>query len=211
MTTVAFDLDGTLITAGPRQSWLLHAAARACGVELDVADVWRAKRDGASNRTYLEARGVPAGVADRINGLWLAHVETPYWLLMDTPLPGVRAALAALRGQGVENILVTARANAYLMRQQIARLGLASSFAGVYCVAPRHAAAEKAEVLRRAGAAFFVGDAESDAAAAVAAAVPFAGVSTGQRSASYLARHGVRQVFDTLAEAIAAGQAGRLG
>jgi phosphoglycolate phosphatase len=80
----------------------------------------------------------------------------------------------------------------------------------VHCVAPARTVQEKAQVLRAEGADFFVGDAESDAAAAQAAGVPFAGVTTGQRSAGYLARHGVRHLYDSLAEAVVAGQAGGL-
>jgi phosphoglycolate phosphatase-like HAD superfamily hydrolase len=210
MTTVAFDLDGTLVTAGPRQSWLLRAIALAHGVALDVRDIWAAKRAGASNRDYLLQRGVAAATAERINGLWLAQVETPYWLLMDTPLPGATGALDALGAQGRRRILVTARGNARLMRQQIARLDLARRFDAVYCVTPQRAAQDKAEVLRAEGAAFFIGDAESDAVAAQAAGVPFAGVTTGQRSDDYLAARGVGHRFEALADAVAAGLAGRL-
>jgi phosphoglycolate phosphatase len=209
MTTVAFDLDGALITAGPRQSWLLHAVALANGVRLDVNAVWAAKREGASNRDYLLHERVDDAVAGRINAMWAAQIETPYWLLMDAPFPDATATLDALNAQGLRCILVTARANAFLMRQQIGRLGLARQFAGVHCVAPARAAEEKARVLRAENAALFVGDAESDAAAARAAGVPFVGVSTGQRSRGFLQEHGVGLVFDTLAEAVAAGLARR--
>jgi phosphoglycolate phosphatase len=208
--TIAFDLDGTLITAGTRQSWLLRAAALAHGVRLDAADIWAAKRAGASNKDYLLGRGVDAATTARIGALWQGQVETPYWLLLDVPLPGVTATLERLGAQGRRCILITARAHARLMHQQIARLDLARHFAAVHCVAPARTVQEKAQVLRAEGADFFVGDAESDAAAAQAAGVPFAGVTTGQRSAGYLARHGVRHLYDSLAEAVVAGQAGGL-
>ncbi len=211
MTTVAFDLDGTLVTAGPRQAWLLRAAARVHGVDLDVDAAWEAKREGASNLACLAARGIDAATARRINALWLAQVETPYWLLMDTLLPGVAATLEDLARRETRCVLVTARANPFLMRQQTARLGLACHFAEIHCVAPARARQEKAAVLRRIGAAYFIGDAESDADAARDAGVPFAGVTTGQRSAGYLVRHGVRHVYGGLAAAVDAGRAGLLG
>jgi phosphoglycolate phosphatase-like HAD superfamily hydrolase len=210
MKVAAFDLDGTLVTAGPRQSWLLHAAARSQGVHLDVDAAWAAKREGASNKDYLRRLGLDDAVAVRINALWMSQVETPYWLQMDTVLNGVIDTLDGLKQQGWQCILVTARANPWLMRQQIATLGLARRFDGVYCVSPVRAAHEKADVLRETGAAFFVGDAESDAAAAAAAGVSFAGVTTGQRSGACLARHGVRHLFDVLADGVSAGVAGRL-
>jgi phosphoglycolate phosphatase-like HAD superfamily hydrolase len=211
MTTVAFDLDGTLVTAGPRQSWLLCAAALAHDVRLDANAVWDAKREGASNWDYLQRQGVDDAVVARICALWGAQIETPYWLLMDTLVPTAAATLDALNANGHRCILVTARANACLMRQQIRRLGLLRQFASVHCVSPVCAAQEKENVLREQNVAFFVGDAESDAAAAHAAGVPFAGVATGQRSRRFLLQHGVRQVFDNLADSVATGLAGTLG
>ena len=80
-------------------------------------------------------------------------------------------------------------------------------FDGVTAVPPAHAVSAKATALRRLSPAGFFGDSESDAQAAKSAAVPFFAVSTGQRTADFLADAGIRDVFDSLAAAWAGFQA----
>lgn len=202
MSVIAFDLDGTLITAGTRQSWLLRAAARPYGIELDVEATWGRKRDGASNLQLLREQGIDEGTAARINAQWALHIESPYWLMLDVPFTDTAAVLATLGRRGHHSILITARGNERWMRQQIARLGLTRYFAAVHCSAPCHAVRQKAEVLSTHGAVWFAGDTESDHAAAQLAGVPFAAMSTGQRSRRYFVRRGVTTVYASLTEAV---------
>ncbi|MGZ4202488.1 MAG: HAD hydrolase-like protein, partial [Thermoleophilaceae bacterium] len=97
--------------------------------------------------------------------------------------------------------VLTARRDAEAVAWEAERLGLGL---GLEVVDPADAAAGKAAVLRRRGAAAFIGDAETDAAAADAAGIPFVGVSSGQRSADFLRAAGVEAVVDDVGAAWAA-------
>lgn len=203
---IALDLDGTLLDCRPRQ---VAVAAALHGPGLDEAAFWAAKREGATTRAALEAIGVGGERGARLARRWAAEVEDDRWLALDAPLPGVAAALTALRAAGRDAVVLTARRRADAVRRQVAATGLGALVGAVEVVDPVNAAADKATMLTRLGAAGFVGDTESDAAAAGRAGVPFAAVGGGQRSAAWLRAHGIAPVHADLASALAAlGAAG---
>lgn len=199
---VALDLDGTLITAEQKQSCLLKAAADRYGVSLKPQDIWGEKRAGSNNFAALQQLGVNDVLASAICLAWLRDIETPYWLSLDTLFGDTQAALGELGASGFQLILLTARQNAHLMKQQVFRLDLAKHFVDIFCVAPKSAAADKAQVLRRSKAIAFFGDSESDFRAATEAKLPFYGVATGQRSESFLMGQGVKIVDCSLGNAV---------
>jgi phosphoglycolate phosphatase-like HAD superfamily hydrolase len=103
-----------------------------------------------------------------------------------------------LRLREIPVTLLTARRDPVALAGQLAALGLAPDFHAVEVVDPREAADAKAAHLRAARPALFVGDSETDFAAAERVGVPFIGVDTGQRSAPFLRAAGVRRVSGSL-------------
>jgi phosphoglycolate phosphatase-like HAD superfamily hydrolase len=184
---VALDLDGTLIDARDRQVGVAaEALAEVTGHELDERRFWQAKRRGATTREALELLGHPTGSAIAVAQRWSQRIESDEWLRRDRALPGVPRALASLRAAGVATVVLTARRSADGARVSLRSAGLEDLVEQLFVVDPVRAVAGKATALRRCRAAAFVGDTESDGAAADRAGVPFGAVSTGQRSRPYL-------------------------
>jgi phosphoglycolate phosphatase-like HAD superfamily hydrolase len=109
--------------------------------------------------------------------------------------------LASLQAQGTRVIVVTARTRPAGAALSLQAAGLRELIDELVVVDPRAAVAEKARALRRSEAVAFVGDSESDGAAAATAAVPFAAVATGQRSRRML-QAGGWPVYDSLRAAL---------
>jgi len=189
------DLDGTLIDARRRQVEL----ARHLAPSLDGDRFWAAKRAGATTRRALADQGVAD--AEALAAAWVAAVEETRWLALDAVLPGAAEAIAAVRAAGLAPLVLTARRDAAAVRAQVAALSL--DVPPPLVVDPREAATAKAAVLRASAAAGFVGDSESDHAAAAAAQVPFAAVAGGQRDAAFLAARGIAPVCEGVYEAVA--------
>lgn len=196
----AFDLDGTLVTARQRQLTLLRAIAKRIDVHLVEDAVWQKKREGVSTRAALLEMGLNEERAKEIASAWIQEIETPYWLSLDTLFSDTLKVLDSFRESGEALILLTARQNTRLLLQQLARLGIREYFTGVECVSPFDAVNEKAKVLSRYAFAGFVGDSETDFAAAKRTGTPFYAVSTGQRSPVFLAGLGVARPYSSLLE-----------
>jgi phosphoglycolate phosphatase-like HAD superfamily hydrolase len=201
---LALDLDGTLITAKAKQVALIKAIAARYDLTLEGEAFWRLKQEGARTRDALTQLGLAPALAQRLHAAWAREIETTAWQALDTLFPDTLDALTRLRQQDHTLILLTARANALLMRQQVFRLGLAPFFADLHSVGPSRAAAEKAALLTARRCEAFIGDTESDAAAASTAALPFHAVATGQRSAAFLKRVGLASIHMTLNAALKA-------
>jgi phosphoglycolate phosphatase-like HAD superfamily hydrolase len=188
---VAFDLDGTLIDARHRQvevtAWLLseHGAQA-----LDPVRFWRLKRAGAPTSVALQRLGYDAAVVGAVAAAWPGHMESDPWLAQDRALPGVKRVLQRLRADGREIAVLTARRRAAGAPRSLAAAGLTACVDDVWVVEPEQARSAKAQRLRALCPAWFIGDTDSDGAAARTAEVPFRAVSTGQRSPGYLRGHG---------------------
>lgn len=190
---LALDLDGTLITVAQKQTTLLGALARARGLQLDLGRIWLLKRDGASTKSAIVETGVQMDLAQALSRDWVAAVETPYWQSLDSLLSGVKECLIGLQDQA-DCVIVSARQHAYLLHQQVRQLGLSDYVSAVHRVHPKRASEAKAKILSQIGATGFIGDTDSDAKAAELADVPFAAVSTGQRSEAFLRGAGLAEV-----------------
>lgn len=199
---VALDLDGTLITAQPRQMLLLNAVAARYDTDLDVQQIWNKKRSGATNRQALIESGINDDRAEAICRGWAREIEAPYWLMLDSLFIDALDALAVLKLKGFELLLITARQNEYLMRQQIARLGIDRFLDHIHCVSPVRAVLEKSKVLNDFKPQAFFGDTETDFHSSCAAGIPFYGLSTGQRSRDFLLKEGLHRVSSSLKPSI---------
>lgn len=198
---LAFDLDGTLIACRDRQVAVAAALAREAGVGNFRPDrFWALKRRGRTTREALEDLGTAQ--AESLAGRWVDMVEADRWLRLDGLVPGAVRCLEALRAAGHEAVLVTARRRADAVRAQVDALGLGRLLADIRVVPPTTAVAAKASALADSGAGGYVGDAETDAAAADAAGVPFAAVGYGQRDPDYLRARGIEPVHGELTAAV---------
>ncbi len=202
MTTIALDLDGTLITAEAKQTLALRSAARGFGIDVDAISLWAGKRNGLSNREYLLKQGVQECNVTQICARFQMEVENAFWLTLDVKFDDTDANLEALLSSGFHLHLLTARSCPLWLYQQLRRLDILHYFEQVFVVNPSATVAEKCGLLRRHGAVVFVGDSESDAKAAELAGVSFAATSTGQRSELFLRNAGVPNVCASLTDAI---------
>jgi phosphoglycolate phosphatase-like HAD superfamily hydrolase len=194
-TTVAIDLDGTVLDCRERQV----ALAAALVPSLDCDRFWADKREGATTCAAFERQGVPA--AAEVAARWAAAVEDDEWLARDAPLPGAVEALRLLRARPARLVVITARRRFDAVSRQLTQLGLRSAVDAFEVVDPRAPKAGKTPLLRSHAATVMIGDTESDAAAAAAAGIRFLAVSSGQRSARYLAACGAAEVHDDLTSA----------
>ena len=184
MTTLALDLDGTLITCEARHCALMQQLCRDDGISTDfIPRYWAAKRGGASNFAALRTLGHPAPEARA--AAWLRNIEHWPWLGYDRLLPGVPDALAALEREEVRVAVLTARSQPFFLRQQLDRLGLTPHLDALIVVPPQDAAPAKARALRELKALAFIGDTESDADAAALAGKPFLALDRGMRSSAF--------------------------
>lgn len=199
---IAFDLDGTLITAREKQSCLLRAVASRYGLFVDHTKIWEKKRAGFSTLNALLDAGIDQTLSKTVAVAWQREIETPYWLSLDTIFPDTLASLHLLQQAGFKLTLITARTNNYLMRQQIYRLGIEKDFHSVFCVSPGNTIDEKCILLKKINAQGYFGDSETDYKAAQLADTKFFGVDTGQRSKEFLGKNGVVNIYSSLGHAV---------
>ena len=196
MKAFVFDLDGTLVTCRERQVAVALEALSGEGWpnRLDSRRFWALKRNGATTCEALVRLGVPTAVALLAADRWRATIEDRRWLELDRAFADARQAITAVREQKMSPVILTARRRRSLVHWQIARLRLDSIVDEVVVVRPQHSEEEKARALEKLSAAAFVGDTELDHRSSCAVRVPFAAVSSGQRSRRFLLGRGVCDV-----------------
>ena len=189
MPAVGFDLDMTLIDSRPG----IHAAYRALtaktGVYVD-ADL-AITRLGPPLRAELAEWFPPGDVEEAVTtyrALYVDHAITP-----TVPMPGARAALAAVRELGLRVVVVTSKLGR-LAHLHLEHLGLV-----VDVVAGDLFAEGKAAALTEHDVRWYVGDHVADMVAARTAGVPGIGVATGPCTAGELIAAGAAHVLPDLA------------
>ncbi|WP_204002015.1 HAD family hydrolase [Micromonospora lutea] len=186
--TVGFDLDMTLVDSRPGIAAAFRALNELTGVYVDPDAA--VSRLGPPLRTEIARWFPPERVEEAVRlyrELYPAYAITP-----TVPLPGARAAVAAVRERGGRVLVVTAKMGR-LARLHLDHLGLA-----VDEVAGDLFAEEKATALRAHGATHYVGDHVADMVAAAAAGVPGIAVATGPCSADDLRAAGAATVLADL-------------
>lgn len=195
---VAIDLDGTLITCAPRQIFLFAALARGHGYAPDLEKFWRLKRNGNSTHSSSMLAGLPEAVGIRVAAQWISLIETPFWLALDRCHPDSIETLIKLRAANYKLIVITARQHKHWLNAQLSRLRLDCLVDAVFVVDPRDAAGAKARLLREHSTICFIGDTETDAAAAGLARTRFVALDRGQRDAEFLRQRNVPNVVADL-------------
>ncbi|MGF1503182.1 MAG: phosphoglycolate phosphatase [Paracoccaceae bacterium] len=186
---IVFDLDGTLVDSAPD----IHRAAVAmleglgrAPVSLEQTVSFVGNGVGKLVERCLGATGgVPAdGTGPALAAFRLAYDRAP--AALTRPYPGVETALGTLAAAGHPLAVCTNKPEAPA-REILAALGLAPRFRAVIggdttgVLKPDPAPLLAAIRAAGQGPALFVGDSETDAATAEAAAVPFALFTRGYR------------------------------
>jgi phosphoglycolate phosphatase len=189
MGPVGFDLDMTLIDSRPAILASFVALAEDTGAAIDLVAVdsrLGIKLEDELAFWYPPDQRAAAAVIYRRHYVQLAEQMT-------TVLPGAHEALAAVRAAGQRVVIITAK-HPVSVQPSLRATGITADEVFTFVHGP-----EKAAVLRRVGAAAYVGDSPPDMAAAVAAAVRAVGVATGSFSRDDLACAGADVVLDSLA------------
>ena len=187
---VGFDLDMTLIDTTPGFQQVLRVLGEELGVEFPV-ELMTAKLGPPLDlllEPYLPAEQIPAA-GDRFRALYPDHAITTVGAFA-----GAHEALAAVRRRGGRAIVVTGKyaANAQLHVDHIG-FEIDHLEGWVWGVG-------KAEVLRREGAAVYVGDHVHDVEGALAADALSVSVLTGGCSREELLDAGTHVVLDDLGQ-----------
>ncbi len=179
-------------------------ALQSCGSDaaFNKNQFWLLKRGGANNVSALRSLAYDEPTISAATHLWNELIETPEWLQHDAVLPGVLEGLAQLADLGFQRHLLSARQQPQHAQLQLQLLGLTDLLDAASFVAPARASLAKGEYLSAHPCVLFVGDTESDFAAAQLSNTPFIALSTGQRSAEYLARSGMATVCASFAQAL---------
>lgn len=213
-TTIAFDLDGTLVETAPDLIAAVNQTLCGAGVaplpfEAARPLISRGAR-GMLEHGFAQSRAAdPAGQADLLFPRFLARYED-HVADQSRPFPGAPAALAALRTAGASLIVCTNKPT-QLAAQLLDQLGLHRWFDGIS--GPDSVSARKPDPahLREAVATsggqlestIFVGDSDVDARCARAAGVPLVLVTFGYSEVppEQLAPDALIGHFDELVEA----------
>lgn len=196
---IFFDLDGTLITAKEKQSFLMKFVASRFKIHINCDFYWLEKKSGKSNSLILEELGVERRISIQVQNNWLEEIETPFWLSLDRVFKDTHSALEEIRAiRNVNLYLLTARRKSFLARSQLKSLGLVSYFDGIYFVNPKNATKEKEHILKASKASFLIGDSEVDLAAAYESNTGFYALDTGQRSKDFLLSCGATLIYSSL-------------
>jgi phosphoglycolate phosphatase-like HAD superfamily hydrolase len=194
MTTIAYDLDGTLVSIKNRQVSLLISIAKSYGITLNQDILWPAKQNGSSNLELLYNLRIQEDLSQLICKDWEANIETNFWLTQDVTIQDRILEIKRLRYANHKVLLITARRSEYNLRQQLLNLGINTLFDEVYCVQPSEKVFQKSSILQSTNTALFIGDTETDFKSAKNAGVKFVGVSSGQRSYTFLVKCGVELI-----------------
>ena len=189
-TVVGMDLDMTLIDPRPGVVATAEALSAVTGVSVDGQRI--ASHLGPPLNVALAewfAEDALEEACDLFRDLYVEHA-----IPRTTLLPGAVDAVAAVREQGGQVVVITAKleANAVLT---LDHLGLVVDDVVGWRWGP-----QKTETLVERGACLYVGDHVSDVHAARGAGVPCVAVTSGPCRSDELAEAGAAVVMETLAE-----------
>ena len=179
----AFDFDGTFVSCRERHTQLM---AEIIGADFFVkADsFWRYKRKGMNNVDALASVGFGSIASYSYSQQWMEKIEDAEFLSLDKRI--VDDELLGKLSEEGDIVIVTARASAGNVEQQVSKLGLSDLITDLIVVPPSGSARGKEQVLGRLRPSLFVGDTESDFEAALLSDIPFRAVSSGMRSREFL-------------------------
>ncbi len=201
MRRVFFDLDGTLLDSRCRLFTLFSDLLPGHGLSME--EYWNLKRAKVSHETIVvETLGLPLQRWARFRLEWLALIETPKYLALDSPFEGVDQMLRKLRGNGLSLYLATSRQFREETVQQIQRLGWPNLFTAVLVTRQRD---DKAFTIRLAVPEtsrrdIVVGDTEKDIECGASLGLTTIAVLSGFRNRESLEVHLPDHLFDKVTD-----------
>jgi phosphoglycolate phosphatase len=185
---VGFDLDMTLIDSRPAIMAAWRALATETGAQIDLEDInarLGVRLEDELSYWYAAADIAPAAAAYRRHYVQLAGAST-------SVMPGAHEALACVRAAGSSSAIITAK-HEVSVTPCLDVTGLQADHIFTFVHGP-----QKADVLRRIGAAVYVGDTPADMTAAAEAGTRGLGVATGSYPPESLFEAGAVAVVTSL-------------
>jgi len=196
---IVFDLDGTLITCGNKQKFVLYSVLNAMDdhTAYNPEAWWALKREGINTEKALAELGYSN--AKTISDHWKMEIEKSVWGELDKPFEDSLPTFKYLKeSQGIDIIILTARKYRYLVLQKIFTYGFNEFIDDLIVVDPFRVVEEKRKYLEKIKPIVYVGDTELDYFSATGSGVRFIALTRGQRSRTFLNTVGDMQTQDNL-------------
>lgn len=192
MSTLLFDLDGTLLDVRARHYAVYSGLLGEMGVApLPRPLYWRRRRAGSPS-----AELVPGPLRERFRRGWMERIEGREMLAIDRLQPGTKRTLEALSA-GHRLVLVTLRHDAEALAWQLGALGLSAHFPLV--LTPPPGVTTKVGLWTGDGSSLkVIGDSEADIELATAAGGESICLTHGVRSGRFLRECGADRLADSL-------------
>ena len=187
---VAFDLDMTLIDSRPSVAAALRALADERARAIDVDHI--VGHLGPPIAMLLADTFGPEEIDDAVARFLDLYLEIG--VPLTEVLPGAADAIDAVHHHGGRVVVITAK-HPRTAAPSLAHVGLE-----VDAVLASRYGTQKRDAISAEGAAMYVGDTQSDVAAAIAAGCVAVGVASGPDPADVLVAHGAHAVLDSLVE-----------
>lgn len=201
MKPILIDLDGTILDCRPRHYAVYSEILAELGREpLPVDEFWRRRREGNSTQALL-ADVLSEGERRQFSEQWLARVESPDALALDTLFPGAIDALARM-GRGYDVVLVTLRRERDNLLGQLDDLGLSALFSEVISVGDDlvHQKHLLPGLERVADGGCVVGDTEADIEFAAETGCEVVCVANGVRDRDFLVQRGAQTIVESIVD-----------
>jgi phosphoglycolate phosphatase-like HAD superfamily hydrolase len=199
---IAFDLDGTLIGCENKQKYVLYSILNSLDSVNSITQEklnywWGLKRNGYT--TELALTEMRFSDAKLVANKWIESIENYSWSYLDKPFKDSLSTFEYLKENYKINIIIlTARTNTYLARQSINYFGFTKYISELVVVNPGKVIMEKERHLKIIKPLIYVGDSETDYAAATNSNIKFVGLTRGQRSKDFLKKLGDIQIEEDL-------------
>lgn len=201
VSTVLFDLDGTLTDSGEGIMNCASLALEAFGIEVPCRDALRAFVGPPLHDMFVKF-GVPPEQADRAVEIYRSRYHT-LGKFENFPYPGIREMLAALKEKGYRLLIATSKPEK-LSVEILEHFGLARYFDRICGASMDRSRITKSDVIRylleqiqTADSCVMVGDTPFDVTGAAAHGIGTIGVSWGYGSTEELLRAGALAVVHT--------------
>lgn len=199
ISTIVFDLDGTLITCENKQKYVLFSILleneRITPERLN--HWWDLKRNGYNTEKALTEMGYTD--AKSITARWIKNIENHLFCLLDKAFMDSRNCLKYLKTiRGFKIIVLTARKSIFQISQCMRSYGFSEFLDDLIVVNPAEVVMEKEYYLKTIKPVLYVGDTESDHSAAVHSNTRFVALCRGQRSRAFLEKSGIDHIEDDL-------------
>lgn len=200
MTTLIFDLDGTLLDCRARHYAVYSEALNEMDYQpLSEADYWRHRRAGKG--TFDLIRRLPDEDARTFRLAWFNRIERRDYLAMDRPFGGVAPTLMEI-ARNNHVVLLTLRRDPEALTWQLEKMRLAAYFHEVIspCGNPPNRKSELVSNWYPMGETWVIGDSEADIDLASDLGARVLCVTSGVRSQDYLHSRGGVLTMESVAE-----------